>query len=409
MVDRGTGRTSAQMREAPAGAIFIWCNGQLDYPCRLAHHLGRTDLEIFGLGMLDRPDRFFGRNSIHIVLDHAAVPSPRQRAMLAELETRCRVRRPPLEIVNLAVERINPPPVDLTAYAMQRIHDDIRDAFLYGVGPGYQETVAEAQIQNARRRRELAMRERQINPPLLEAPSNLTAREVEERFTVHTSLPRAAWCSFHVGNPDRAYAALDARPPLTLDQYAELMFSRGEPSNEATIKSRRLLRSWLTVKQRAELKRFGYFHVTGGTSKTRYRINRGRSMNIQVLDGKGDKPSHGICFVPAGSLPEGDVMLAQKLALELQEDEALAKANVFDLPGTGGLYGHPGPTIEDWRFVSRIATINTTEGGLSFRGIPIREVDQLTPEPQPVLRRRIEPAPTDNDLALLDLMGGIGF
>ena len=43
---RGTGFTSRQMENAPDGAVFVWCNGHLDYPKRLAEHLGRKDLRI---------------------------------------------------------------------------------------------------------------------------------------------------------------------------------------------------------------------------------------------------------------------------------------------------------------------------------------------------------------------------
>jgi hypothetical protein len=43
---RGTGRTTKQMRDAPQGAIFVWCNGHTDYPRALARHLGREDLRI---------------------------------------------------------------------------------------------------------------------------------------------------------------------------------------------------------------------------------------------------------------------------------------------------------------------------------------------------------------------------
>lgn len=72
---RGTGRTTAQMRAAPQGALFIWCNEHTDYPKRLARQLGRTDLVIEPASVLDSGNyrRLLGRKFSDIVLDHAAL------------------------------------------------------------------------------------------------------------------------------------------------------------------------------------------------------------------------------------------------------------------------------------------------------------------------------------------------
>jgi hypothetical protein len=51
-------------------------------------------------------------------------------------------------------------------------------------------------------------------------------------------------------------------------------------------------------------------------------------MNIHELDGAG-RPRVGWCFVPKGYLVAGDVMLAQKIALETDERGALTVANKF--------------------------------------------------------------------------------
>jgi hypothetical protein len=59
------------------------------------------------------------------------------------------------------------------------------------------------------------------------------------------------------------------------------------------------------------------------------RDNHGRQMNIDVLDGAGRRLS-GIRFLPREQgIVAGDCMLAQKLALELFEDDALGIANAF--------------------------------------------------------------------------------
>jgi hypothetical protein len=69
------------------------------------------------------------------------------------------------------------------------------------------------------------------------------------------------------------------------------------------------------------------FEVVGGTTGRRYRIQHGRLMNIEELDPNG-RLVRIWCFSPAGGLVTGDILLAQKLALELFELEALAIANI---------------------------------------------------------------------------------
>ncbi len=51
-------------------------------------------------------------------------------------------------------------------------------------------------------------------------------------------------------------------------------------------------------------------------------------MNVHQLDEK-DRLVCVLCFAPAGGLVVGDVMLAQKLALELFESDTLKAANRF--------------------------------------------------------------------------------
>jgi hypothetical protein len=94
---------------------------------------------------------------------------------------------------------------------------------------------------------------------------------------------------------------------------------------DAELKGHRLLEEWLSPQQRAQYQSSGSFEVTGSDSGTRYRIWRARQMNIEELDSDG-KPAAIWCFLPEGRLPCGDVMLAQKLALENDEQAALAVA-----------------------------------------------------------------------------------
>jgi hypothetical protein len=97
-----------------------------------------------------------------------------------------------------------------------------------------------------------------------------------------------------------------------------------EPTNSA--------RASATVPNRsAQLGLFdkqGYFEVTGGQTGRRYRIRYGTATNIHELDRYGH-PTVGWCFVPIGPLVPGDVMLAQKIALETYELGALAVAKQF--------------------------------------------------------------------------------
>jgi hypothetical protein len=51
-------------------------------------------------------------------------------------------------------------------------------------------------------------------------------------------------------------------------------------------------------------------------------------MNVHRLDKRG-RPLCVLCFMPKGNLAVGDVMLAQKLALELFESQTLEVANAY--------------------------------------------------------------------------------
>jgi hypothetical protein len=91
-------------------------------------------------------------------------------------------------------------------------------------------------------------------------------------------------------------------------------------------KSIDLLRSWLTPEQLDRWNRREEFKVIGGDTGTRYRITYGTVMNVHQLDHTG-KPFAQWCFRPEGTLAVGDVLLAQKIALENMERRALALAN----------------------------------------------------------------------------------
>lgn len=116
------------------------------------------------------------------------------------------------------------------------------------------------------------------------------------------------------------------------DQLANSVFFLRTPgdvgSKKAQERGAQLLKQSLAPAQRQQYEKYGYFDVVGGSTGKRYRIRHGRQMNIEQLDKNGRRVC-GWCFFPQGSLVAGDVMLGQKLALELYEAEALRIANRY--------------------------------------------------------------------------------
>jgi hypothetical protein len=89
-----------------------------------------------------------------------------------------------------------------------------------------------------------------------------------------------------------------------------------------------LLREWLSAEQKAQFDALQYFDVIGCDSGKRYGIRHDTGTNLYELDDAG-QPVMGWCFIPSGQLVAGDVMLAQKIALETAEKTALKIANRF--------------------------------------------------------------------------------
>jgi hypothetical protein len=99
-------------------------------------------------------------------------------------------------------------------------------------------------------------------------------------------------------------------------------------NNSPEARGRRLLRQWLSEGQLAQFEDFNFFDVIGCHTSRRYRIYYGTSANVEELDKVG-RPLMRYCFIPLGYLVPGDVMLAQKIALETEELAALEVANRF--------------------------------------------------------------------------------
>ena len=89
-----------------------------------------------------------------------------------------------------------------------------------------------------------------------------------------------------------------------------------------------LLLANLTPEQRRQYRRERNFDVVGGQSGTRYRLWHCFQQNIEELDGNGRR-RWVWCFHPRETLVLGDVLLAQKTALELFESEAIRIAHGY--------------------------------------------------------------------------------
>jgi hypothetical protein len=108
------------------------------------------------------------------------------------------------------------------------------------------------------------------------------------------------------------------------ERYRAMM---GEDARQA--RGVTLLREWLSCEQKAQFDASMFFDVIGCDSGKLYRIQYGGiATNVHEIDDTG-RPIMGWCFVPSGHLVSGDVMLAQKIALETDERAALAVANRF--------------------------------------------------------------------------------
>ena len=119
--------------------------------------------------------------------------------------------------------------------------------------------------------------------------------------------------------------------PLSLSRMISCMLWR---CLGAEARGTRLLKNNLSAAQLQQFKQHRHFDVIGGQTGKRYRIRPGTSLNIDECDAEGRKVTSW-CFVPEGHLATGDVMLAQKFALELFEDDTLAIAGGLRGPSRG--------------------------------------------------------------------------
>jgi hypothetical protein len=115
---------------------------------------------------------------------------------------------------------------------------------------------------------------------------------------------------------------------VRLLQILTALFKPCESREVVEQRAYQLLDAHLSSTQRAQLSALGKFEVTGCDTGSRYVIRNITPINIQELDFRGECVKKW-CFGPEGNLATGDVLLAQKLALECFESEALSLAHGY--------------------------------------------------------------------------------
>jgi hypothetical protein len=109
---------------------------------------------------------------------------------------------------------------------------------------------------------------------------------------------------------------------------------RKKELRKASIRSRALLHRYLTKEQRLELRATNGITVKGADGRL-YRLNEGRFMNIGV---EHEGVMYGLCVAPKGAMPAYDVLLAQKVMLEVAPAPLLRVARAKNIK-TGDVVG----------------------------------------------------------------------
>ena len=118
--------------------------------------------------------------------------------------------------------------------------------------------------------------------------------------------------------------ALPAGPAARFEALA----ASGAAESKSEAKAKALLKEWLSSEQLVQYEQNRWFEVVGSKTGKRYRIQERQQQNVYELDAEG-RPIRGWCFMPKGGLATGDVMLAQKIALETDEKGAMQVALRF--------------------------------------------------------------------------------
>jgi len=125
---------------------------------------------------------------------------------------------------------------------------------------------------------------------------------------------------------DRIYAEAQKAAEESMKRAQEERERAEARKKVAEEKALDLLMSLLDEGQQAMLKKDGHFVVFGEKTGNKYRIKKGLAGNIELL-GNNDRVLERWCWhIPYG-YPDYDNMVAQKLMLEADEEQAMAQAN----------------------------------------------------------------------------------
>lgn len=128
----------------------------------------------------------------------------------------------------------------------------------------------------------------------------------------------------------REYEALQAQREARNRAFEAICRAEDEAAQTARHTARQLLLRLLTAEQRTMLEQHGYFEVRGSRTGHVYQIRQGSHGNIFKMHEDGQQMTAKYCGQPEG-VPTEDMMLAQKLQIECDEDGFLAKANMTPL------------------------------------------------------------------------------
>ncbi len=102
---RGTGTTTQQLKSAPEGALFIWCNNfTLNYPKSICSRINRPDIKVVGPHVLTSEGypQLHGSQYSDIIVDHALEGTSEYHFGFARLMRQC-IRKPEQGRIDVAL------------------------------------------------------------------------------------------------------------------------------------------------------------------------------------------------------------------------------------------------------------------------------------------------------------------
>ncbi len=132
--------------------------------------------------------------------------------------------------------------------------------------------------------------------------------------------------AFHVETEEEKSIRLEAER-VAKEEQDKREADRKKREEEKEARAKQLLEELLSEEQSKQLEEKGSFELVSVKSGQRYRINKGRSRNVDKLDKIGRKIAT-LCFHPADCVHNFDTMAIQKLMLENDEEQVLMIANV---------------------------------------------------------------------------------